>query len=291
MSSGSGQAQLERDADATSDPGSDVDNAAASERAARLAAQKRQTGTSQRRAGRKGDSAFRAALRTASARREAAVSAELVESSDGEAADAEPQQQQLALARLARHLGAAETETSLDVASEASASFYSSPAVSQTFQAGDQVQQQLLLLAVAAKGKGLLVRTGSASQPGTQPASIPASARLVYDSTQRLLFNAERRRTSSLTAEAELLQMKHTTLQEHVQATAAAVQDASCNSWAFFLAWLQQEASDGRLRLQCLVRTRCYDETPLRFRINERHGDKKTTSVVKVLQTMFSLGL
>ena len=149
-------------------------------------------------------------------------------------------------------------------------------------RAGDDVQQKLLMLALASE---------SASQGSQQDVQDTREAQIVQAVTGQYLFQRDKRMLRSLGAEAELLEMDRMTLRSHVQATAAALVESAGNAWSGFLSWLQEGANAGRLKLHCLIRSRSYDETPLRFRVSETGHSSAETTVVKTFQTRLSLGM
>ena len=237
----------------------------------------------QRRKGMTGDSAFRVRLRQAAAR--FSTRAEAVEICDSE----EETQADALVPMFGTEQGDADdtgfgTEHKLQVLQEAGAH------VACACHAGDDVHQKLLLLSVPS------------STQKSEEQDVSHEVRLAQKCTERLLFQPEQRCSTSLTAEAEILGLDTNTFQRHLETTATAVLGSAANAWSALLSWLKQKASDGELKLKCLIRQRSYDETPLRFRVCEGYdapapkSDAKTakakhTSVVKVLQTKFRLGM
>ena len=134
-------------------------------------------------------------------------------------------------------------------------------------RAGDEVQQKVLLLALAAQKdkQGQAVKAASSSTVVAQRSGDTVEVEVTQACTDRLLFQPGRRCLTSLTAEAELLGVDRSTLRSHLQTTAAAVKEAACNAWSGFLFWLEQQAFDKKLKLRTLIQHRTYDETPLGF--------------------------
>ena len=257
---------------------------AAREQRLQLESKQKPTGKSSRRKGMIGDHAFRSELRQARSRIAARERTVEVLDSDEEQ---QPSENRL-VARVPTATadgGAADSDVDgdTDLLHIGQRGLVDYPYLAKVCQAGDFAQQKLLLLSLAAA-------SSSSATAGKKNEEVEIAKTL----TNRLLFNPERRFHASLSVEAASLEVDRSTLRKHIQVAAAAVVDAATNSWSGFLAWVQQRAREGRLKLHCLIRQRCYDETPLRFRVSEATSEtdkSRPTTVVKVLQTRFSMGM